>query len=134
MGLQLLVDNPGQTATGEIRDDVKENSALAHMVAGLQDALEMSLGFMAEFMGMGHDKGGSIQVNTDWGVSGRIGDIQYLTQAVIAGKLDNATYVDELRRRGALSDTVDTETVLHRLDHAAPELGGAMNLHDDHVH
>lgn len=129
-GLQLLVENPGQTATGEMRDDVKENSALAHMVAALQDAIEGAFGFMAEFLGMGSDAGGSLAVNTDFGVSGRMGDIQYLTQAVIAGKLDDATYIDELKRRGALSDAVDTETVLARIDTAPP--GPGMNL--DHVH
>lgn len=128
-GLQLLIDNPGQTATGEMRDDVKENSSLAHMVAALQDALEQSLGFLAEYLGLGEDKGGSLAVNTDWGVSGRMGDIQYLTQAVIAGKIDDQTYIDELKRRGALSDAVDTETVLHRID--TKPVGG-MNL--DHTH
>lgn len=126
-GLQLLVDSPGQTATGEIRDDVKENSALAHMVAALQDALELSLGFLAEYAGLGNDKGGSLAVNTDFGLSGRMGDIQYLTQAVIAGKIDDQTYIDELKRRGALSDAVDTETVMNRISDAAPTL--SMNLH-----
>lgn len=122
-GLQLLVDNPGQTATGEMRDDVKENSSLAHMVAALQDALEQSLGFMAEYAALGADAGGSLAVNTDFGITGRMGDVQYLTQAVIAGKIDDRTYIDELKRRGALSDAVDTEAVLHRLDN-----GGAMDL------
>nr|WP_249808303.1 DUF4055 domain-containing protein [Bradyrhizobium sp. 177] len=125
-GLQLLVDNPGQTATGEMRDDVKENSSLAHMVAALQDALEQSLGFMAEYAALGADAGGSLAVNTDFGITGRMGDVQYLTQAVIAGKIDDQTYIDELRRRGALSDAVDTETVLHRLHNG----GGAMDLHN----
>lgn len=60
-GLQLLVPNPGQTATGEIRDNVKENSPLAMMALALQDALEMSLGFMAQFEGLGPDKGGSVE-------------------------------------------------------------------------
>lgn len=128
-GLQLMVDNPGQTATGEMRDDVKENSSLAHMVAALQDALEMSFGFMAEYLALGQDKGGSIAVNSDFGVTGRMGDIQYLTQAVIAGKIDDETYIDELKRRGALSDAVNTEVVLHRIDTAAVS-GGGMNLHE----
>lgn len=130
-GLQLLVDNLRETATGEIRDDVRENSALAYMVAALQDALELSFGYMAEYIGLGEDKGGSIALNTDFGITGRIGDIQYLTQAVIAGKIDDQTYIDELRRRGALSDTVDTETVLHRI--ATAPVPGGMNL-DTHVH
>lgn len=124
-GLQLLVENPDQTATGVIRDDVKENSALAHMVAALQDSLELAFGFLAEYAGLGADKGGSLAVNTDFGVSGRMGDIQYLTQAGIAGKIDDQTYIDELKRRGALSDSGDAEAVLHRIDAAS----GSMDLH-----
>jgi hypothetical protein len=71
-----------------------------------------------------------LEVNHDFGLSGRLGDIQYLTQAVLAEKIDNETYIDELKRRGALSDAVDTEVVLHRLDTAPPALGesGRMNF------
>jgi hypothetical protein len=54
MGLQLLVDKPGgKTATGEIRDDARENSQLASMAAALEDALEHAFGFMAEFIRLG---------------------------------------------------------------------------------
>jgi hypothetical protein len=133
-GLQLLVENPGQTATGEMRDDVKENSALAHMVAALQDALELSFGFMAEYIGLGKDAGGSLSVNTDWGVTGRMSDIQWLTSAVISRKIDDQTYIEELKRRSALGDAVDVETVLHRIDTAGLAGGPTMDLHDDHTH
>jgi hypothetical protein len=135
-GLQLLVDNPGgQTATGEIRDNTKENSALGAMVSGRQDALEAAFGMMADYSGLGIDAGGSIEVNRDWGFAGRLGDIQYLTQAVLSGKIDDRTYIDELKRRGTLSDAVDTEVVLHRLDTAPPEGGGrSMNLDHEHEH
>lgn len=129
-GLQLLVPNPGQTATGEIRDDVKENSSLAMMAAGLKDALEQAFGYMAEFMGLDEDAGGSLIVNTDYGISGRSADIQYLTQAVIAGKLDDQTYLEELKRRGAIGDSADVEVILSRVESAAPELNGSpMDLH-----
>jgi hypothetical protein len=40
MGLQLLVDKPGQSATGEVRDDAKENSPARHDGDALQDALD----------------------------------------------------------------------------------------------
>jgi hypothetical protein len=134
LGLQLLVDDQhGQTATGEIRDNTKENSALGAMVTGLQDALEAAFGIMADYMGLGRDAGGSIEVNRDWGITGRMGDVQYLTQAVISGKLDDRTYIDELRRRGVLSDAVDTDAVLHRLDTAPPEIDGPP-MHLDHEH
>lgn len=128
MGLQLLVPAPGQTATGEIRDNAKENSPLAAMARGLQDALEQALGFMAKFLDVAADgdkAGGSVVVNTDFGLSGGTGDLQYLTQAVVAGKLDDQTYIEELKRRGTLSDSVDVKVVLDRLATAAPELDGA---------
>lgn len=131
MGLQLLIeDQAGQTATGELRDNSKENSSLSAMVSGLQDALEAAFGVMADYLSLGRDAGGSLEVNHDFGLTGRLGDIQYLTQAVLAEKIDNETYIDELKRRGALSDAVDTEVVLHRLDTAPPALGGSgrMNL------
>lgn len=131
MGLQLLIDDQAsQTATGELRDNSKENSSLSAMVSGLQDALEAAFGIMADYLTLGRDAGGSLAVNHDFGITGRLGDIQYLTQAVLGGKIDDETYIDELKRRGALSDAVDTEVVLHRLGTAAPGLSdsGSMNL------
>jgi hypothetical protein len=137
LGLQILVPQPGsKTATGEIRDNVRENSSLAAMARGLQDGLEQAFGFMAQFLNVavdGDKAGGSLIVNQDFGTSG-IGDVQYLTAAVIAGKLDDATYLDELRRRGVLSDSVSTEAVLHRIASRRPELDGRPMLLEDHSH
>jgi hypothetical protein len=126
MGLQLLIDGPGgQSATGEIRDDAKENSPLAMMARSLGDAIEQAFGYMAEYLELGEDAGGEVDVNTDFGVSGQTGDLQYLTQAAIGGKLDNETYLDELKRRGTLADTVDVEVVLSRIEQEKPELDSA---------
>lgn len=130
MGLQLLIDGPGgQSATGEIRDDAKENSPLAMMARSLGDALEQALGYMGEWIGLGEDQGGEVEVNTDFGISGNIGDIQYLTQAVLGGKLDDQTYIEELKRRGTLGESVDVDAVLDRIATQKPELDGPpMNL------
>lgn len=130
MGLQLLVPNPGQTATGEIRDEAKENSPLAMMATALQDALEAAFGMMAEYIGLDKDAGGSLVVNTDFGINGNIAEIQFLTQAVVAGKLDNETYLAELKRRGVLAEHVDIEVVLSRLANAPPDdiAANPMNL------
>jgi hypothetical protein len=89
---------------------------------------------MAEFLNLGEDKGGSIALNVDFGISGNIGEVQLLTQAVIAGKIDDNTYLDEMKRRGVLADSVDVEVVLSRIA-AAPPFGGApMDLHAGHTH
>lgn len=121
MGLQLLMDAPGgQTATGEMRDDAKENSPLAAMARALGDALEQSFGFMAEFVAL--DGGGSIVVNTDFGVGDGIVDVPNIIAAYTAGLIDAQTGLDELKRRGFLSDSVDAEIVLDRIAAAAPDL------------
>jgi hypothetical protein len=132
MGLQLLIDKPGQSATGEVRDDAKENSPLAMMATGLQDALTQAAQAMARFAGKPEPKAGDIVVNKDFGMSGNTGDFQYLTQARLAGKLDNETWINEGKRRGVFQDTVDPETVQARIEDEAPELdagaGNGMDL------
>lgn len=136
MGLQLLVNTPGQTATGEIRDDAKENSPLAMMAGALQDALEAAFGFMAQFAGRPKLAGGSLTVNKDFGISGNIADWQFITQAYVAGKIDVETYINEGIRRGVFGEDTDPETVKGRLANEAPDLGagippgGGMNLDD----
>jgi Domain of unknown function (DUF4055) len=130
-GLQLLIPKPGQTATGEIRDDAKENAPLAMMARGLGDALELCFALMAEFGGIelvaGEGKGaGEVQVNSDFGIqSGAALDLQWLVQAAIAGEISRETLWFELQRRGTLSDSFDPKVeevrIQKQLD-AAPEL------------
>lgn len=132
-GLLLLVAQPSaKTATGEMRDDEKENSPLAMMAKALQDALEMAFGFAARYMNRPTVKGGSVVVNTDFGVSLDALTLRLLLDSVNSGKLDDQTYLDEMKRRGVLADSVDVETVLDRIANAAPGLdagaGKGMNL------
>lgn len=126
MGLQLLIDKPGQTATGEVRDDAKENSPLAMMAGALQDALEGAFGFMAQFAKMDPIKGGSLVVNKDFGITSNTADLQYLTQAAIAGKISRETYWTELQRRGVLSDSFDPEVETTRIQDQAPDLSNGV--------
>lgn len=132
MGLQLLIDDPGgQSATGEIRDDAKENSPLAMMAGALGDALEASLAFMAEFAGLGKD-GGSVVVNTDFGISTM--DVPQVITAFSASLIDAQTAVDELKRRAFLSDSVDAAVVMERLANQMQlEAKTAMDLNEPPV-
>lgn len=132
-GLQLLVNAPGQTATGEIRDDTKENSPLAMMAMALGDALEAAFGFMAQFRGLA--SGGSVDVNTDFGIGSGTGiDLTTLTTGMTAGKLSMQTWWDELKRRDILKDSFDPEVEQQRLDDEQSKLldnqNAMMNLGD----
>lgn len=133
-GLQLLVAQPGgKTATGEIRDEAKENSPLAMMAMALGDALECALGFMAQFGSVempaakAGDAGGSVDVNTDFGVgSGNSVDLTVLLQAVTAGKLSKETFWSELKRRDILADSFDADVEKDRIGSEAPELDAGL--------
>lgn len=123
-GLQLLIPKPGrQTATGEMRDDSKENSPLAMMAVALQDGLEAAFGFMAEYDGLGEDKGGSIVVNKDFGITaGAAEDLRLLLDAVNAGQISKETFWLECQRRGLLSDSFNPEVEKDRIASEAPDL------------
>ena len=111
LGLDLLVPRPGgQTATGAAIDQARMNAPLAMMATALKDALEQSFGFMGLYEGLGNDAGGSLTVNTDFGVSmSGATDISALVEAVKAGAISRATFNAELKRRGILSDAVNAE-------------------------
>ena len=120
MGLQLLVSQPGRTATGEVRDDVKETSPLAMMAHALQDGLERAFGFMAAYEGLGEDAGGSLTVNRDFGLAANGGtDRQTLVDAARHGLLTHETFLNELKRRGVLADDLDVAGEIARLARAA---------------
>lgn len=147
-GLQLLVDASGPTtATGEIHDEAKENSPLAMMAMALGDALECAFGYMAEYAGVSakpiegaaagaagsdtdKDKaGGSVDVNTDFGVSMPGGlDITMLLQACTAGKISKETFWAELKRRDILADSFNADIEADRLDNEAPALTAAVPM------
>jgi hypothetical protein len=123
-GLQLLIPQPsGQTATGEVLDNAKENSPLAMMAMALGDALEGAFGMMADYLGMGADKGGSIDVNTDFGVGTGTGvDLSMLLQACTADKISVETFWAELKRRDILADSFNADVEKDRLATAPPAL------------
>lgn len=114
MGLQLLVSQPGQSATGEVRDDVKENSRLAMWADALKDGLENAIGYMAQIGGLGVD-GGSLIVNKDFGIAARGAvDVQSILAAVRDGIISKETAIREFLRRGILSDDIDPAEELEK--------------------
>lgn len=112
LGLELLIPRPSaETATGASIDHAKMNTPLAMMAKALQDALEQMLGFMALYEGLSRDSGGgSLIVNTDFGVSlGSSADGATLTEAVKERIISRATWIREMKRRAVLSEDVDPD-------------------------
>jgi hypothetical protein len=126
MGLSLLTTQKpsGQSATGEISDDYKENSPLAMMARSLGDALEQAFGYMAEYLGLGPDKGGEIEVHAEFGVTAMRTDLQQLLAVRAAGDLSQETLWGEMQRRDYLSEAFDPKLEKERIASEPPQQNG----------
>lgn len=123
MGLQMQMASAAQkTATGEIRADIIENSPLAMMAAGLEDAIEAALGFMARFGGIG-TSGGSVEVNKPDGLQLGAATLADLISMRTGGLISKETFWSECQRRGVLAEDFDPAVEADRLSSEAPELG-----------
>lgn len=112
-GLALLIATPGgKTATGENLDNEKENSPLAMMANALGDAIEASFGFMAQYANLGD--GGSVTVNTDFGVTMDGVTVQQLLDMRNSGQISQETFLNEMKRRDVLSESVEVEAEIER--------------------
>lgn len=129
-GLELQIPKPGNaTATGAAIDQAAMNSDLAMMAGALEDALEGAFGFMAEFDGLGRDAGGSLTVNKDFGISLRAAeDVRSLLEMRKLGEISQETFIDEIKRRGVLSDGVEAADERERIADEGPALGDPMAL------
>jgi hypothetical protein len=66
---------------------------------------------MAKFAGKTEPNAGDIVVNKDFGITGNTADLQFLTQAVLAAKLDNETLDPNCKRRGIAPIRFDPKSV-----------------------
>lgn len=69
MGLSLLADKTARvdlTATEALLNNVAETSELRMFARSMQDAIEMALGFTAEYLLLPKEAGGSIEMGTQW--------------------------------------------------------------------
>lgn len=131
-GLQLLVTQGQQSATGEALDARKETTLLAMIADALQDALEQALIWMAEYAGF--DAGSvSVTVNKEYGVSMMTAqELTVLLQAVNTGNMSRDTFLREMVRRGMLASDTDVDAEAERIAAQGPsglqgeglELGG----------
>lgn len=121
MGLQLLVAR-AQTATGAALDAAKETSTLSVMADSLKDALEQAMVWMLEYGGLG-EQAVTLDVNKDYGISMLTPqEMTAMLQAVNTGNLSKRTFLEEMKRRGAIRDDLDTDVELEMIEQEEPEL------------
>lgn len=78
LGLSMLADKTqgvDLTATEALLNSINETAELRVMATSLKDALELAMGYTAEFLGLGRDAGGSIKLQAAWSEIEIIADV-----------------------------------------------------------
>ncbi|MGA0608843.1 DUF4055 domain-containing protein [Caldimonas sp. KR1-144] len=122
-GAELLVIKPGViTATEVTTENAVGMCALQRIVQGLEDALDLALQYMAEWLKL--EQGGHVTLFNDFGAATLAeASAQLLLESAKAGKISDETYHGELQRRGILSPDVDWDTEKDRIEEQGPALG-----------
>ena len=110
LGVELLTKSGDMTATAKSIDTAENLSMLQAMILIFADTLERAFQIAAEWLSLGKDAGGSIKINTDFGLSlNDATDLTTLQAARTAKEISHETFIHELQRRGVLSEDFDME-------------------------
>lgn len=120
--LLLLTPRSATTATEIATDNAVGMCALQRIVQGVEDALDLALQYMADWINL--PDGGSVTIFTDFGAA-TLADAsaQLLLTANQAGKLSDETFHMEMQRRGIISADVDWLDEKERIESQGPAMG-----------
>jgi hypothetical protein len=118
IGLDMITRRTGNTtATARALDQHEVDSPLQTVAKALEDALNKVLDVFALWFKLGEDKGGTVEVFKDFGISSRDAeDLKTLLAMRDKGDISRETFWAELKRRGLLSDDFDPETEMDLLE------------------
>ncbi len=121
LGLAMLAANRRHgadvTATEKMLDSIQETSTLQVRATQLKDAIEQALGFTAQYMNLGADKGGSIELGATWTEMVLSSDeITALSNLVDLGQMSKLSLLWILEKTGKLRPDVDAEDELKQIN------------------
>jgi hypothetical protein len=103
-----MMSRPGSdTATGRAIDARDAVSPLAVWVANFEHCINRALEMMAEYGQV--DAAPKVQMTRDFGILGNTSDLDALLRSRQLGEISRKTFLDELKRRGVLSELFDPE-------------------------
>lgn len=116
-GLEMLMPQSGtETATARALDAAEMQSPLQLMTLSFKDALEAAFVLTAKWMDVDEAQAGSVAMNTEFGISGRVAsDLDSLLRARANGDISRETLLEEMKRRGVLSADFDVEEEMDRI-------------------
>jgi len=122
-GAELLVATPGQRTATEASNDAEANkSMLQRIVENFEDALDLALQYMADWIKAG--EGGSVSLFKDFAAASLTdASAQLVVTMAQGGLITKETALREQMRRGVLSPDLDVETEVALAKEAEPSLG-----------
>lgn len=125
-GAEYMRKKPGdETATGRALDSAESSSYLAATVLDFKDCVEQAMQFTADWIGQ--EDGGSVQINSDVDLNeADAAELDTLQKTRAQKDISRKTYLDELQKRGVLSDDFDEEQDQEFLEEEAKNSLGDM--------
>lgn len=122
-GAELLVATPGQRTATEAANDAEANkSMLQRIVENFEDALDLALQFMADWIKAG--EGGSVALFKDFAANSLTdASAQLVVTMAQGGFITKETALKEQQRRGVLSPDLDVATEVALAKESEPSLG-----------
>lgn len=122
-GAEFLKKRPGNpTATARALDSAEALSPLQEMALRFKDSVERALQYTAIWMRLGDDAGGQVVINSDFGLDEiEAVAVDAVTKARQQGDISRDMYLEELMRRGILSEDFDLKANKAGLEDEAAE-------------
>lgn len=124
MGLQPLIEKTGgATATGRALDEARTHSNIQAWIRSLEDCLLECLEYAHRWVGAEQPADVSVDVFSDFGVTMKAEqDVAALIQMRSGGLLTHKTFLDEVKRRGLLSEAIDVEAEVAAIEEEAEDI------------
>jgi hypothetical protein len=129
LGTRPFVERTSRsTATGKMIDTSASDTDIQTWVRILEAHIALCFNFADRWMNTAREisltKDQKFDVNNDFGVISRsASDLPALNSARATGNLSRETYLNELKRRGTLSNSLDVEDEIDRIEEEGPPLG-----------
>lgn len=130
LGNQPLVNRTGEvTATGEAINEAKSSSAMQCWIRFIEAGLEEAYALAGRYVGVKLPDNFSVDIWSDFAIGLKAAEESaWLLQARSAREIDRMTFLQEVRRRGLLAETVNIDTVAERLEEEGPAFGDLMPM------
>jgi len=110
LGIEPFVDkSAGATATGKAIDEASSSTRAQDWVRSLETGLEEAYRFAAQWHQTELPADFGVDVFSDFTVSFGNSDLAFLLDATTKGRLSTLTFLQEIKRRGQLADSVDPD-------------------------